>query len=393
MLVIREKYLDKLSSLQDKRIIKVITGARRCGKSTLFMQFMDRLKKQGISAKQIQSYNFEDIKWQKTYTEVSDIIESKLAKSQMNYIFLDEVQNIESFEKLVDSLFLKKNTDIYITGSNAFLLSGELATLLTGRYIEIKVQPFSFREYMQLEGMDEIEKSFAKYLKNGGFPQSVEMFNIDESSGIEYLNSIFNSILVKDIIPRVGDSSSLEKIAKFLQDNIGNQTSVNKISNDTSVGYRKVEKYLDALNSSYLVSALERYNLKGREILKTGQKYYTIDVGLRRAVLGQDASTNRGHILENVVYLELLNRNYQVWSGQTKTNGEVDFVARNSKGDIEYFQVCETMMNEDTRRRELAALESIDDNNPKTILTRDYDEYNYDGVRQKNVVKWLLEKD
>ena len=392
MLVKREIYLKKLQQLQDKKIIKVISGVRRCGKSTLLNEFIHELKFQGVDSSQIQSYNFEEIKWQKPYTELNTLIEQKLSPRKMNYIFLDEIQNIASFEKLVDSLFAKKNTDVYITGSNAFLLSSELATLLTGRYFEIQVLPFSFGEYLEMTQEKNTEKAFTTFLQNGGFPQSVEMFDINESTGIEYLNSIYNSIIIKDIVPRISDSSALDLVAKFIQDNIGNQTSFNKISNAVSIDYRKAEKYTKALEMSFLIRSVNRYNLKGKEILKTGQKYYTIDQGLRRAILGQSADRDRGHVLENVVYLELLRRGYQVWSGQTKENTEVDFVTHSSTGETQYFQVCESMLDEKTRQRELASLQSISDNNPKIILTRDYDQYNYDGIKQVNVIDWLLDK-
>jgi predicted AAA+ superfamily ATPase len=400
----REEYLKKLRQLQDKHIIKVVTGVRRCGKSTLLVQFQAELLAAGVAPEQIQSLNFEEAKnlelhdWKKLHDE----IEAKLVSDKMNYIFLDEIQNVQEWEKMADSLFVKDNVDLYLTGSNAYFLSSELSTLLSGRQIEIKMLPFSFAEYVQALGKAALidrNKTFTDFLRHGSFPQAIEMFGANESLGIDYLTGIYTTVVLKDIITRdgVNDSEALENVLKFVFDNIGNSFSPKRIADYMGSNYRKissrtVEKFLSATVDSFILYGADRFDIKGKELLQTQQKYYLVDPGLRQVLLAKNGQFDSGRALENVVYLELLRRGYQVWVGKTRAGKEVDFVARNKEGVLEYYQVTETMRSEETRKRELSALQNIDDNNRKFIITLDPEKNNYRGIEQINAIDWLLGK-
>lgn len=393
----RPLYLNRLISLKDKQLIKIITGIRRCGKSALFELFQDYLLQNGVSRQQIQSINFEenDNEDLQNYKLLYQHIKKNLVPDKMNYIFLDEIQNVPEFQKTVDSLYIQKNVDLYVTGSNAYLLSGELATLLSGRYIEINMLPLSFKEYSQ--AFPNISKSdlFPNYIQNSSFPYAIQLQD-DPSSLYQYLDGIYNTILIKDIANRkkMTDTSQLHRIVRFMADNIGNITSIKKIS-DTMKSDRQdiaphtVDTYLTALKESFILYAASRYDVKGKEYLKTGEKYYLADVGLRYMLLGNKAQ-DFGHILENIVYLELLRRGYKVYVGKVGTQ-EVDFIALKGT-DTEYYQVSLSVLDKNTLQRELSPLEKILDHNPKFLLTLDaLPVSSHNGIKQINALDWLLD--
>lgn len=398
----RENYLSILKNFKDQQIIKVITGIRRCGKSTLLELFIDYLKETGVEDNQIISINFEnsDYEYLQDRKKLYEYLKSKLAKNKKTYIFLDEIQNVHEFEKTVDSLFINKDIDLYITGSNAWLLSSELATLLTGRYIEIKMLPLSFKEYLSaFEDKTDISRKFRDYLQYSSFPQAIELFKINPENINLFLDGIYNTILFKDVMARRGitDKNTLEKVTKYLYDNIGNRTSVKNISDnieglEKNNSYNTVSTYVQALIDSYFMYKANRYDIKGKEFLKTQEKYYAVDIGLRYYMLGQASGKDMGHILENVVYLELLRRGYEVYIGKYD-DLEVDFVAKNSK-DLIYYQVALTTRDDGNNKileRELAPLRKINDNYPKYILTLDDDlDADFDGIKKINVLDWLL---
>ena len=392
----RKQYLDKLIALKDKQLIKVITGIRRCGKSTLFKLYQDYLLKNGISEEQIQTINFEDAinedlqDYKKLYKH---ILENSL-KDKKNYIFLDEIQNVPQFQKTVDSLYIKDNFDIYITGSNAYLLSGELATLLSGRYIEIQMLPLSFKEYISyFEGNTNTQQLFAKYLENGSFPYILQIQN-ELNIKKDYLKAILDSILIKDVITRnkISNVDELHRVLRFMFDNIGNVCSIKKISDTmTSAGFKivpkTVEKYIASLVESFVLYPVSRYDIKGKQYLQSGKKYYIADTGLRNTLLNKNSDI--GRLIENIVYLELIRRGYQVLIGKTNTT-EVDFVA-NKDNETVYFQVAQTILAEDTLNRELKPLQNIKDNYPKYLLTLDYlPQTDYNGIKQVNIIDWLI---
>ena len=395
----RENYLSILKNFKDKQIIKVITGIRRCGKSTLLELFQDYLKENGVEEKQIVSINFENADYEELQDrkKLHEYLKSKLVKNKKTYIFLDEIQNVNEFEKTVDSLFINKDVDLYITGSNAYLLSSELATLLTGRYIEIKMLPLSFKEYMSaFEDKTDISKKFRNYLEFSSFPQAIELYNANPDNINLFLDGIYNTILFKDVMQRKGitDKSVLERVTKYLYDNIGNRSSMKSISDnieglERNNSYNTVSNYVEALADSFMIYKANRYDIKGKEILKTQEKYYAVDIGLRYHILGQNSGRDMGHILENIVYLELLRRGYTVYIGKLE-DLEIDFVAKNSKETI-YYQVSLTTREESTLDRELAPLQKINDNYQKIILTMDDDlDADFDGIRKINVIDWLL---
>lgn len=390
----RQEYLDFLIKLKDKKIIKVVTGIRRCGKSTLFTLFKEYLLKIEVSKEQIISLNFENPKDNtfKTWEELYEYIDSKLIKDKMNYIFLDEIQIINNFEKVVDGLFVQENVDIYITGSNSYMLSGELATYLTGRYMQIHMLPLSFKEYINYYGNDNVDKKYNSYVQNGGFPYLLNLNN-DSELIRNYLDGIYNTVLLKDVITRNGikDTMILESIVKFIFDNIGQLVSTNKIANTLSSNERKcsvntVENYLSNLLDSYIVYKISRYDIKGKEYLKTGDKYYVCDLGLRKYLLG--VVRDYGSILENIIFLELKRRNYEIYIGKYD-DMEVDFVVKNKDG-IKYIQVSSSVREEKTLKHELKSLQAIPDNYPKYIITLDYDYVDYDGIKQINAIDFLL---
>lgn len=397
MLIQRKEYLNKLIAFKDKQLIKIVTGIRRCGKSTLLKLYQQWLKEQGVEKNQIISINFEDM----DYEELTDhrklyaYIKERLADDKMTYIFLDEIHNIDNFPKVVDSLYIKNNVDMYITGSNAYMLSSEIATLISGRYVQIEMLPLSFKEYMESTGnMNDRGIKYTEYLQNSSFPYTLELKGQPDEIR-DYLEGLYNTIVVKDIVTRkkISDPMMLKSVLKFIFDNIGNPLSSKKIadtmtSNGRKIDTKTVEKYLEALAESYIIYQAKRYNIKGKQYLKTLEKYYVVDIGLRFMLLGS-RQMDAGHILENVVYLELLRRGYDIYVGKVD-EFEVDFVAHSSKG-ISYFQVALSVRDEKTLERELRPLQAIKDHYPKVILTMDEDpEVHYDGIRRINARDWLI---
>ncbi len=398
----RTEYLEKLKRFKDKDLIKVITGIRRCGKSTLFELFINYLKENGIKDNQIININLEDVDYSfKDYKELYDYVNSKLDNKKNYYVFLDEIQNVPKFQKAVDSLYIKKNVDVYITRSNAYLLSGELATLLSGRYVEIKMLPLSFKEY--LSAFDESNKSkyeyFLDYMKNGGMPGNIPILKDNPNDLDTYLEGIFTTIVYKDIITRnnISDKNLLENILKFIFDSIGSPISTKKISDTlTSKGIstsnHTVENYITSFVESFLIYKAERFDVKGKNLLARDYKYYVVDSGLRSYLLGKKADSDMGHILENIVYLELLRRGYKVYVGKVDEL-EVDFVAENRAG-LKYFQVSLSVRDEKVLERELKSLQKTGDHYPKYLLTLDMDlEADYNGITKINVIDWLLDNE
>lgn len=406
----RKEYLDFLIKSKDKQIIKVVSGVRRCGKSTLFEIYKDYLLKNGVEKIQIISINFEDMDYEELthYKKLYEYIKSKMLTDKKNYIFLDEIQHVDKFEKVVDSLFIKENVDLYITGSNAYFMSSELATLLSGRYIELKMLPLSFKEYYQAKlEYEKLEKKenrtlktlmqyYNEYTVNSSFPYTLQLNN-NLKNIYEYLSGIYNSVLLKDIVARlkIADVMRLESVVKYIFDNIGNLTSISKIANTlTSMGRKTdtktIEKYIKGLVDSLLIYEVSRYNIKGKEFLSTLSKYYVSDLGLRQMILG-NRNIDMGHILENIIYLELLRRKANVYVGQFDKN-EIDFVVINSN-EVEYYQAVLTVLDENTLKRELAALKNIKDNYPKYLITLDevLPNTDYEGIKVINALEWLLE--
>lgn len=394
----RTEYLEELKRWKDKDLIKVITGIRRCGKSTLFQLFIEYLKSTGISNEQIISINLEDADYNfEDYKQLYDYIKEKIDSKNQYYVFLDEVQNVPMFQKAVDSLYIKKNVDVYITGSNAYLLSGELATLLSGRYIEIKMLPLSFKEYVSAFDDNNYQQLFLNYMKNGGMPGNISIIKSNPNDLDKYLDGIFSTIVYKDIMARnnINDKMLLESVLKFIFDSIGSPISTKKISDTlTSKGIstsnHTVEKYITAFIESFLIYKAERFDVKGKNLLARDYKYYVVDQGLRSYLLGKKADSDMGHILENIVYLELLRRGYRVYVGKVD-DLEVDFVAESRDG-LKYFQVALTVRDEKVLQRELRSLQKTGDHYPKYLLTLDMDlESDYDGITKINVVDWLLQ--
>lgn len=393
----REEYLDELIRWKDKDLIKVVTGIRRCGKSTLFDLFIDYLKMSGVKSNQIIYINLEDADYDfKDYKELYHFINEKIISEDNFYVFLDEVQNVPGFQRAVDSLYIKKNVDVYITGSNAYLLSGELATLLSGRYIEIKMLPLSFKEYVSAFDNNNYQQLFLDYMRNGGMPGNINILKSNVNDLDKYLDGIFSTIVYKDIMARnnITDKLLLESVIKYIFDSIGSPISIKKISDTlTSKGIstsnHTVENYITALLESFLIYKAERFDVKGKNLLVRDYKYYVVDSGLRSYLLGKKADSDMGHILENIVYLELLRRGYKVYVGKVD-DLEVDFVAENRDG-LRYYQVALTVRDEKVLERELRSLQKTGDHYPKTLLTLDMDlETDYDGIKKINVVDWLL---
>ena len=401
----RKEYIEKLIAYKDKDLIKVVSGLRRSGKSTLLELYRELLLKQGVGKRQIQFYNFElpENYLNKSWDDIYFEIKKKLESDKTNYIFLDEVQNIPLFEKLVDGLFATENTDVYITGSNAFLLSSELATLLSGRYIEISILPFSFKEYLTARSIDtsnkylNYEALFFDFVNETSLPKGVELREEGFDKIYEYLEAIYTTIIEKDITQRhkINDKRAFGNIVKFIASNIGNSLSPSNISttlkqDNQSIHHATVEKYLEYLVESFVFYKVNRFDLKGKKQLATQEKYYLVDAGLLNILAGKERNTDRGHLLENVVYLELLRRGNKIWTGTTR-NTEVDFVCKSPTGEIEYYQVAWQMINESTVEREFGALEKINDNYPKFLLTTDSFTQNRSGIIHLNVFSWLLE--
>lgn len=392
-MVNRKHYFDQLLKLKDKQIIKVVTGVRRCGKSTLLELFRNYLLENGVISNQIISINFEDIEFDYLldYKKLYKYLNEKIHELKKTYIFLDEIQEVKDFQKVVNSLFLKSNVDIYITGSNAHMLSGELATLLSGRYIEIKMLPLSFKEYNELKGGN-VKENFNKYFINGGFPYTTKLEDDDVMR--EYIEGIYNTVIIKDIITRkkITDVLLLKSVTKFISNSIGNMLSSKKIADYLTSSGRKtshvtIDNYIDALIESFIVYSVDRYDIRGKQLLKSLNKYYLVDVGFRKIILG-DKKIDVGFVLENIVYLELLRRGYKVYIGKINEL-EIDFIAENGIDKI-YFQVSATVLDPNTFAREIAPLEKINDNYPKYIITMDELPFNKDGIKQINIIDFLL---
>lgn len=399
-MILRSQYIDQLQKLKDINLIKVITGIRRVGKSTLFKQFQEELKKTGVKQKNIISLNLEEMENETLLDRhilYNHIINNVNAK-QKNYVFIDEVQHIPQFEKLVDSLYVKDYIDLYITGSNAYFLSSELATLLTGRYIEIQVLPLSFSEFSQPypEKVSKLE-IFEDYIKYGGFPEVSNMLHATAKDQIyNYLSSVFHNIVEKDILTRnlIRSKSDFEVLAKFLLDSTGSYVSPNNIantmtSNGNKINKETVDNYIRNLTDSFILYKAWRYDIKGKKILQTINKFYTVDIGIISAILGRNAHINRGHLLENLVYLELLRRYKSVFIGKNAEK-EVDFIAIDINGEITYYQVALTVREENTLKRELTVFFGIKDFFPKYLITLDPEETVHSGIKQINVVAWLM---
>lgn len=395
----RPKYMSFLEEWKQKQIIKVVTGIRRCGKSTIFDLFREQLISDGVLPEQIISLNFEDAENESLcdYKTLYEYVKSKMQPDKMNYIFLDEIQHVAQYEKAVDSLFVKRNTDVYITGSNAYFMSGELATLLSGRYVELKMLPLSFKEYVSaFDKPVTKEELYRDYVYNSSFPYTV---SLDNRRNIHtYLDGLYNTVVLNDIVERkkVSDPAMLKSVIKFMFDNIGNTCSTKKIADAMTSSGRKisnhtVENYLEGITDSLLMYRVGRYDIKGKEHLQLLEKYYLSDVGLRYYLLGT-SKADQGHILENIVYLELLRRDMKVYIGKLGS-AEVDFVTQDFEGNIEYYQVAWTVRDKTTLERELEPLNSITDHNPKYLLTMDNDPpVSYNGIKQKFVLDWLLEE-
>jgi len=392
-MVQRKQYMRKLISMKDEKVIRVITGIRRCGKSTLLALFQEYLRQNGVDDDQIVSVNFEDMLYEPLldYRKLHEYVMSRLSAGKRTYVFLDEIQSVPEFQKVVDSLYIRDNVDVYITGSNAHMLSGDLATLLSGRYVEINMLPLSFAEYFELKGGGKRE-AFTSYCLDGAFPQAAVI--ADDGVRLDYIRGIYNTVLLKDIVARkkINDVELLESVTRFLFDNIGNIVSSNKIADSlTSFGRKTtsvtVENYVSALMDAYVLYKAPRYDVKGKQHLKSLEKYYAADIGLRRLVLGEQIR-DIGRILENIVYLELIRRGYTVRIGKMGEK-EIDFVAAAGDQRI-YFQVAASVLDPVTFEREFEPLRSIRDHYPKFVLTMDDLPSGQDGVQQMNIVDFLL---
>jgi hypothetical protein len=406
-LVQRTEYLEKLIQWKDEQVIKVVTGIRRCGKSTLLAQFQSYLQRNGVSDAQIVSVNFEELEYEDflDYKKLYAYLKEHLVQGKTTYIFLDEIQKVPAFEKVVDSLYVKPNVDLYITGSNAYMLSGDLATLLTGRYVEITMLPLSFKEFLAITGT-EPEKGFADFLQNGGLPYVAGMERTPEKVDV-YLEGIYNTVIVRDIEDRqarkennpskrkITDIALLKTIAKYLSSVIGNPVSVRSIadyliSNGRKISPNTVNDYVEALTEAFIFYPVERFDIVGKQLLKSNRKFYMVDLGIRNHILPR-RNYDLGFSIENVVYFELLRRGYKVTMGKYG-NTEVDFVTE-KQGVYTYFQVTADMTAEETFERELRPLRNIRDNYEKIVLTLDHMTVgNYDGIQVIHLLDWLTEK-
>lgn len=407
-MVRRTEYLNELNKWKHEKVIKVVTGLRRCGKSTLLAMFQEDLLKSGVASEQITAINFEMLEYEelKDYKRLYQHLTERLQSDRMNYIFLDEIQMVPDYQKAVDSLYVKENVDLYITGSNAWLLSGELATLLSGRYVEINMLPLSFREYCEMKGGGNRDALLASYLRYGGLPYVAGLEDAEEKIDT-YLEGIYNTIIVKDIELRqqrresdpnkrkVTDLTLLRNIACFLANSVGSPVSVKSVADYlTSSGRRvspnTVDDYVDALIEPYLFYPADRYDVSGKRLLKQNRKLYIVDLGIRRHLLAK-RNYDLGYSLENVVFLELLRRGYAVNVGKAGQT-EIDFVAR--RGDrFHYYQVSASLTDENTFAREIKPLRSVQDNYPKTILTLDrFTPGNYEGIEVVHAADWLMQQ-
>lgn len=393
----RKEYMNLLDKWRDKKIIKVVTGIRRCGKSSLLRMFKEKLIAEGVAKEQVQELNFENLDNEPflDYKALYSHVKGHLCQNKMNYIFFDEIQMVDKFQLVIDSLFLLENVDIYVTSSNAYLLSGEIATLLTGRYIEIKMFPFSFKEFMQAQPDNmSVESAYRQYIELGSFPYTLQIGQ-DREMVHEYLLGLYNTIVLKDVVSRrkIADVMMLQSVVRFLADNIGNISVIKRISDTMTSNGRKitshtVDSYVTALVDSFIFYPVQRYDAKGKLLLKTGQKLYLADVGIRQVINGA-RSGDMGHILENIVYLELARRGGEIFVGKAGES-EIDFVVINGECK-EYYQVSLSVRDKMTMQRELSPLQSISDNFPKYLLTLDNDPVIFhDGIKQQYVLDWLL---
>ncbi len=397
----RKDYLRKLRQLKDVDLIKIVTGVRRSGKSTLLELFRSELIKSGIDSQRIITLNFEEVENEPLLDrhKLYHYIEDRLVPDRMNYIFLDEVQNIPGYEVLVDSLYVKKNVDIYITGSNAFLQSSELATLLSGRYIEISILPFSFAEFVSsFSGSVELSRRYDQYVNYSSFPQAVSMIETIPDQINNYLRGIYESVVTKDVMTRreIKSRRNFDNVVRFILDSIGSAVSPSSIAtamtaNSQSIKHTTVDGYLSALVNSFVLYKAERWDIKGKKLLATQEKYYTVDLGLRRVLLGRQDGSDRGHLLENVIYLELLRRGGEIYIGKTG-NKEVDFVVKSPSGDLSYYQVAYSVATEEALTRELSPLRQIDDNYPKYLITLDQASFDNNGIRHLNALDFLMNR-
>jgi len=396
----RETYLQKLRKLKDQNIIKVVTGIRRSGKSTLLESFKNELISSGVSNECILFLNFEAREnlhftdWTRLYDEIVSFVDD----GKKYYVFLDEVQLVNDFEKLINGLFTKKNIDLYVTGSNAYLLSSELATLLTGRYIAINIQPYSFSEFtLANEHSNSIDRLFRQYINSSCFPEAVTLSHTDEKLVNDYLKSIYDTVIIKDIAQRyhLRNLHNLHRVVSFVFDSVGSYVSptniaeaLNKISSK-NISHNTVIKYLNFLTNSYIIYPVPRYDIKGKELLMTNQKYYLVDLGLKNITGTNKYDSDLGRKLENVVFFELLRRGGMIYSGKNNDK-EIDFVFQKPNNEIEYYQVAYTVTDEKTFEREISAFRNIRDNHPKYLLTMDFDNSNLEGIQKINVIDWLL---
>lgn len=400
MEIIRKEYFERLIGYKDKKIIKVVTGVRRCGKSTLLKMFQDYLLAHEVEQEQIISINFEDFEYESLWDAKAlyEYLKEKILPNRMMYLILDEIQNVKDFQRVVDSFFIKENVDIYITGSNSYMLSGELATLLSGRYVKIEMLPFSFSEFVRAHQLENnLERAYQSYIETSSFPYAIHL-EAAQNQIQDYLHSIYDTIILKDVVSRkkITDTMMLESVVRFLADNIGNPLSTKRISdtmtsNGRGINVRTVESYISSFMESYIVYQAKRYDIKGKQYLKTMEKYYFVDMGLRSVMLGNRGNTDVGHVLENVIYLELIRRGYEVYIGKMESM-EVDFVAKDMQG-IKYIQVAASVREKSTLERELRPLQKIADNYPKCIMTLDIDPAaDYEGIRRINALDYLMSR-
>jgi len=395
----REHYLEKLAAYKDQTLVKVITGVRRCGKSTLMELFIENLLEDGVKPEQVQSINFEAPEnesytdWRVLYSHLNE----HLVPDKRNYIFLDEIQNVKEFERAVDGLYIKKNVDLYITGSNAHFLSSELATLLSGRYVEISMLPLSFKEFIQLAGINsDLQSAFIDYVQFGSFPQVATLYRSNPQTVRDYLLSLYDTVLIKDIMTRrqFRDLTRLKEVLHYVFDVVGTQLSSNNIATALTESGKKisnhtVDSYIEAFINAFLLYPTKRFDLKGKSVLQTNPKFYLVDTGLRNMLLGREGLADRGRLLENIIYLELLRRGNDVWVGKVASS-EIDFVAKTPEGYTEYYQVAWSVRDDKTLSRELMAFDQVKDHNQKYLLTLDPEEPSYSGIRQINALNWLL---
>jgi hypothetical protein len=396
--IIRKDYIDTLISLRDKNLIKILTGVRRCGKSTVMQMFRDHLKLDGVKENQIVFLNFEEFenfKWIDDLEGLYHYIIKQLDLSKSCYVFLDEIQNVKKFERLIDGLYVKKNIDVYVTGSNAYLLSSELGTLLTGRYFTIHILPFSFKEYLLTQ--DDVSRTdllFVKYMQNGGLPGSIEL---PDKNIRNYVKGVIDNIIQKDVLVRYKwqNQEYFNKTTSFLFDSIGSIISTKKITNTLlssgiKISHNTIGNYIDALTECFLFYKIKRFDLKGKQLLMTQEKYYTVDLGFKKFFLGEKYNNDLGHNLENIVYLELIRRGNEVYIGKAG-NTEIDFVVKTPQGDREYYQVAWSAKEQSTFEREMRPFELVKDYNKRILLTTDIEpDTSYKGIQKINVLNWLL---